>query len=358
MSVDKNFLAPSIGERLKALALVLGFGQETENILAVYKELIYPWANLPIDQFKAKNSAFTTDASPIELSVAYCDGVPELRFSMEVIEEDTSIAGKRKSAIAFVNKIEKLFNLNLDKYHAIEDLFLPENMQGKFAIFQSVRFSPGKPVSFNIHLNPKSRGENNVIPIVKQALERLGYLQGWEAFLPVISRGENLDDIFYFCLDVGEFADNRVKIYTYHKDATLKDITRICRVAQTYAPNEHEAFVDHMTGSTKIFSKWPLIAATAFTDSNQPKTVTTYVPMFAYAHDDQQAYQRIRSYLDAHELDGQLYSRIIDTFKNRELSAGIGMQNWISIQRRSNNKVRWTIYLATESLHVFKPGTW
>src|SRR5690606_2536785 len=127
-----------------------------------------------------------------------------------------------------------------DKYKAIEDLFLPENIQGKFAMFQSVRFTPNKPVTFNIHLNPCVNGRDKALSTVTEALDRLGLSSGVKALAPLIARGNKLDNVFYFCLDVGEASDNRVKIYTYHQDATIKDITRICRVAKSYVPDEHE----------------------------------------------------------------------------------------------------------------------
>jgi len=354
----KNYLTHMVTDRLEALALVLGFQEETNYIMSVYHELIDPWADLPAAKIRQKKSAFAADASPIELSVAITAGVPELRFSMEIIEEDTSIGGKRASAIAFVNKIEKLFNLDLSQYRAIEDLFLPENMQGKFAMFQSVRFSPGKPIVFDIHLNPKAAGIDKVNVLVQEALRRLGYAQGWLKMQEVLQRGDDLDQIFYFGIDVGE-KNNRVKIYAYHKEAKLLDISRICQVAQNYVPHIQENFVREMTGGLELYSKWWLITTTAFVDINPivPQTITTYVPMFAYAHDDAQAYERIHRYLHTHDLQPDIYRNLIDTFKNRDLSAGVGMQNWISLQRRLDQKLRWTIYLATELVEVLKPGT-
>ncbi len=356
-SISPSLYGPSeLTARLTNLAHGLGFKEQSAKMISIFKELTNPYFNISLAQIKNQNSVFANDGSPLEFSVAVCDDKPELRFSMEVIEGDSSISGKRLSAILFTEKLKKLYHLDLEKFNLIKDIFLPEKIQGKFAMFHSVCFSLDGPPSFKLYLNARA-AERDALSAIQLGLERLGY-QSNDVLKEILKRGEPLDQVVYFSLDIDTRSDSRVKVYCYHKNATLQDITRISKTAKTFVADEQENFVQHMTGGMEIFSKWNLISCTAFTeqDESAPQTITTYVPMFAYAHDDDEAYHRIIKYLTNQNLSPTLYRNMIDCYKNRELSAGVGMQNWISLQRRSDNKMRWTVYLAAELLKVFRPG--
>jgi hypothetical protein len=106
----------------------------------------------------------------------------------------------------------------------------------------------------------------------------------------------------------------------------------------------------------------PLIARAPFTcsafageRSQRPTSTTVYVPVCAYARDDDAVRNRVAEYLSENGIAPGLYSSIIDGFANRPLDSGVGMQAWIAL-RRYRGRALVTAYLATEANQVYAPG--
>lgn len=96
-------------------------------------------------------------------------------------------------------------------------------------------------------------------------------------------------------------------------------------------------------------------AFTAEASDGRPDATTLYVPVCAYARDDEVARARISGYMARRGVDPATYERIVRAFANRPLDRGVGMQSWCSV-RTVRGRARFAIYLATEANRVFSPG--
>jgi hypothetical protein len=261
--------------------------------------------------------------------------------------------------MAFHDRLESEFGACLERYRSIEDLFLPEEMQGPFALWSSVVFRAGRAPEFKTYFNPQARGRGQADSLVQEALLRLDMPYAWPALREsVLRRGAELDELKYFALDLSAEPHARVKIYVRHHLATPGDLETASSAAMSYVEGEALHFARAMRGGDRFFYARSPFTCSAYTSEQheRPVATTVYIPVCAFATDDAAVKRRIREYMLEEGLDPSQYERIVDGFANRPLEAGVGMQAWFAL-RRYRGKARFTVYLATEANHVHQPGT-
>lgn len=346
--------------RFRMLCQGAGFdGAETEKFITTFRRLLTPWGNLQIGNQPRWMSNIGDDHSPLEFSIAITNEQPEVRVLMEVQGDSARVQSQRVAGLIFNEMLEREFGASLERLHLIQDLFLPEKMQGSFAIWNAVVFSQRKEPCFKIYLNPQAQGAERTHSLVEEALVRLGFPRAWSALNQTVARrGNQLDEIKYFALDLVNSHTARVKIYIHHHYATLEELEIACSVANNYVPGEACKFAQAMSGGNQLLSLRSPFTCPSFIEGNdeRPEETTLYIPVCAYAHDDRVVSDRVHKYLMSHNLDSSLYNRILKSYATRPLESGVGMQSWVSY-RRQQRKPRLTIYLSTESYRVYSPGS-
>jgi pyrroloquinoline quinone (PQQ) biosynthesis protein C len=372
--------------RLRRLCQGAGFGKEAEQVIATFHRLLEPWGQIPLDQASNETSGWISeigdDHSPIEFSVAIVDGTPEVRVLLEVQGEEPTIESQCAAGVAFTERLEREFGACLTRFHEVEDLFLPEDIdpRSRFAIWHAACFSPGRAPRFKVYLNPQACGREHAQALVEEALIRLGFPHAWPLLgMTALRRGPLLDEIKYFSLDLADEPWARVKTYVHHHQATPEDLEVACSIARSYVPGEASAFACAVSGGAPCFSLRPPFTCPSFVSgaplapcgsddprepggaaapdsSDRPAETTLYIPVCAYAHDDAVVRQRISDALLSRGIDPALYQNVLDTFTNRPLAAGVGMQSWVAM-RRQRGRLRLTVYLSTESRKVYPPGS-
>lgn len=345
--------------RFRTLCQGAGFGAKTEELLTTFHRLLTPWGNVPIGNQPHWLSNIGDDHSPIEFSVAFINQQPEVRVLMEVQGDSPTVQSQRIAGLAFNERLGREFGASLERLRLIQDLFLPEKIQGNFAIWNAVVFSQGREPSFKVYLNPQAQGSERAQALVEEALIRLGFPQVWSAFgRTVTRRGPQLDEIKYFALDLANSHRARVKIYVHHHYATPEELEIACSVANNYVPGEASKFALAMSGGNQLLSLRSPFTCPSFIEGNdeRPEETTLYIPVCAYAHDDRVVSNRVHNYLMSHNLDSSLYNRILKSYATRALESGVGMQSWVSY-RRQLGRPRLTVYLSTESYRVYPPGS-
>jgi hypothetical protein len=344
--------------RLRKLCAGAGFRETTESVVDTFRSLVSPWADQRLDQTTPWVSEISDDSTPIELSVALAGSEAEVRVLFEPQGADPTLASYRTAALELNRRLQRDFGAHLGRLRQVQDLFAPADMAGPFAIWSSAVFRPTGRPSFKAYLNPQAHGPGEAEALVKAGLERLGMGQAWRTLSDtVLRRGPYLDELKYFALDLSDEAFARVKVYVRHHESVPSDLENAASAAREYVPGEVLDFVRGMRGGDDCLHVRASFSCSSFVGdrSERPAATTVYVPVCAYARDDAAVRTRVSDYLSSTGLDPSAYLAIIDTYANRPLDAGIGMQSWVAL-RRYNGVPRLTVYLATEARRIYKPG--
>jgi hypothetical protein len=345
--------------RFKSLCYGAGYGSDTEAVAGTLRGLLAACGDAPVGGTPSEwVSEISDDNTPIEFSVAIADGKAEVRALFEPEGEEPTLAAYRAAGLRFNQRLERRFGADLTRFRDVQDLFLPEEMAGPFAVWSSVVFRQRRAPVFKAYFNPNAQGVDNAHDLVNEALQRLGLGRAWQSLTQhILARGAKLDELKYFALDLTSEAQARVKVYVRHHAASPEDLEFASVPAHSHVPGETLSFVRAMRGG-----HGRLHARAAFTCSSfigdtgdRPASTTVYVPVCAYARDDARVQQRVKEYLVEQGGDPRLYDSVLAAYANRPLDAGVGMQSWVAL-RRHDEQIRLTVYLATEANRVFEPG--
>lgn len=354
--------SPSLGEyaagRLKALCLVAGFGAGADRAARTFRDLIAPWGDDARGKSTGWLSEISDDNTPIEFSVAIADGSIEVRALFEAQGEEPTLSSYRKAGLALTERLEHDYGADLSRLRRLKDLFLPETMRGPFAIWHSVVFSRTHGASFKAYLSPQAHGRARATDLVREGLERLGLGHAWPSLAKsTLRRGPVLDELKYFALDLTSDTQARVKIYVRHHESTPEDLEAAASAAATYVPSEARDFARAMRGGDERLTVRAPFSCSSFVGATEsrPASTTVYVPVCAYARDDQAVQNRVREYMTSRGADPAPYIAILHGFANRPLDSGVGMQSWMAF-RRYAGVARLTVYLASEANRIYPPG--
>jgi tryptophan dimethylallyltransferase len=344
--------------RFRTLCLGVGYGPDTEPVVATLRNLLAT-CNVQANGVSSEwVSEISDDTTPIEFSVAIADGKAEVRALFEPGGDEPTISSYREAGLLFNRHLEQTQAADLTRFRQVEDLFLPNGMAGPFAVWSSAVFRPGRPPVFKAYFNPNAQGGDNAAELVHEGLHRLGLQRAWPSLARhILARGSELDELKYFALDLTGEAHARVKVYVRHHAASPEDLEFASSPAHSHVPGEALDFVRAMRGGHDRLNARAAFTCSSFSGEadDRPAATTVYVPVCAYARDDESVRQRVRKYLVAQGGDPTLYDSMLASYANRPLKAGVGMQSWVAL-RRQEEQVRLTVYLATEAKRVFEPG--
>ena len=231
--------------------------------------------------------------------------------------------------------------MSLDRLKAIEHLFAPTDPRAKFSIWHAVSLRADTAPEFKIYLNPQAQGRGSSGNIVARTLSLLGFPNA------VVPRSErSLDEIKYISLDMSNRPDARIKLYAAHHDATVSDIEAALRPASYYVRGEATDFCLHMAGQEGPYTELPVQTCLAYAaNREEPLMGTVHFPVRSYAPNDEIVRDRILEYLG--EPTAQLYRKALESFSNRPLNEGVGMQTYASLRQQEGGS-RMTVYLSPE----------
>jgi DMATS type aromatic prenyltransferase len=336
-------------ERLRVLCNAVGFDeQRTDDMLGLFSELLAPWGDRRIGTSMPWRSDIGEEGTPYEFSLALSDGVPEVRIMVEAQGEGGTLASNRDAARETVVRLANKFGLSLERFRAIEGLFLPEAPVGRYVLWHAAVVRPNKPFFMKVYLNPKVRGESQAPALIEEALKRLGFASAWPSVVAACKRGPLQDTLKYFSIDLTEKKPARVKIYVYHHDACAQNLEEVAALARTYTPGAVTAFCRAMTGSTGVFPGAPIATCLTFTENDKrPEISSTYVPFLGHVSSDLEASNSIRRFLEERGGDVTNFNRAIAAFPTRSLDRRAGMLSYASL-RNGDGAPRVTVYLNPE----------
>lgn len=351
-------LSDYVVPKFERLCRAAGFESEAESCANLLADLMEPWGSKMHGLDPNWMSEISDDNTPVEFSVTLGDGNEEVRALLEAQSTQPTLSAHRTAALELTDRLEHTYGADLSRFRKVQDLFLPEEMHGPFALWHSVVFRRGSAPSFKAYLNPAAQGPSRAPQLVEEALHRLGLHHAWSALCQsAATRGPFLDEVKYFALDLSATPEARVKIYVRHHEATPADLEATCRAADSYQAGEAYSFVRAMAGG-----ELPLLQRAPFTCSSfigkrdsRPVATTLYVPVCAYASNDSTVRDRVASHLRRSSPLARRYEELLEGFADRPLDAGVGLQSWAA-HRRYKGAGRYTVYLATEASRVFAPN--
>ncbi len=341
-------------ERLAPLCHALGFSGRQEEIADLFVRLSKSWGGLPCGVPLGWASQVVDDGTPFEFSAAYGDGA-ELRLLVEPFGVSPSLKTNTAAALALLDELARDFDISLERFEKVRDLFLPSEPRGPFAIWIAAIFQGTRPPDFKLYLCPSARGARLAPAVLEEALVRLGFGGAWGRIgRHMCARGPEVDEFTYFSLDLAKTKEARVKVYARHQQSTPDDIEVIAGACPTHRPGELKMFFEAAAPRRTFFDNRAPSTCYAFVEGNgdAPVAVTTHFPINGYAAHDGEIAEAV---LACHELFGistAAYSRTLEAIASRPLDSDVGLQSYVSF-RRQKDRPRLTVYLPCEA---FRPG--
>ncbi|HLL53908.1 MAG TPA: tryptophan dimethylallyltransferase family protein [Myxococcaceae bacterium] len=335
--------------QLMKLAPAAGLESDTQKMVRVLEDMIEPWGNWEIKETPHWFSDVCADGSPIEFSIALDGQEPEVRVLVEALAEEATLEAHQRSARVLTERLAREYGASIDRVKQLEDLFLPENPQGGWAMMHAVMFRRGEAPDFKVYLNPEAQGVEKAPEIMREAFRRLGFEKAWASVEKFASRGFEHDRLVYLSLDLADHEQARIKVYFRHYEATAAELDQAMSIARGHATGLAEAFSRDVSGHTGAFSSQPLVTCLSFTkcDDERPANATLYVPLWTCSANDAVTRLRIRSSLLSRGLPVAAYDSALQTMARRPLEDGNGIHTYAAF-RTQNGRPRITSYWSAE----------
>ncbi|WP_310423164.1 tryptophan dimethylallyltransferase family protein [Chamaesiphon sp. VAR_48_metabat_135_sub] len=345
-------------EKITALCNALDMTAKTAQVVEVFRVMTSSWGERQIGETTNWPCDVSDDGSPFEFSIALDPKQAELRILVEAQGSDPNLQSNWQAGLALNQDLATHFNVSLDRFGQIEDLFVPTNPAAKFSMWHAACFYPDKEPAFKLYLNPQAQQQSRAAAVVEESLVRLGFLHAWPGLAEIAAqRGPDQDEFPYFSIDLAANSKARVKVYVRHKDATVADLERALSLADNYVVGAATEFCQAMAAGQSSFSAKPAISSFSWIEGNDatPSIGTLFLPISSYAPDDRAVCDCLDLYLIQHSLPVAIYSSALKTFATRPLEAGMGMHSYISLRQEKQQR-RVTVYLNPEVNAVRSPN--
>jgi DMATS type aromatic prenyltransferase len=279
-----------------------------------------------------------------------------LRILGETLAPQPSRRANAAAALRLVDTLAGRLDLDLDRFHRVQQVFLDATQQQDFALWFSLVYRSGRTPQVKIYFNPAVQGTTHAPRLVAEALRRLG-LDG--AYATILAHGVRPgqlgvgDRFAFFALDLHDQASARIKVYLSHHDADADDIARAAGAATGV---DRRALLDflELTGCAGPLTKRCPVSGYTFVDSDtdRPSTYSLYLPIRDYVSDDEQARERTMAVLDRFGLDRSVIDRAITAVARRPLRAGVGLIPHLSLRLTADQPPGVTVYLSAEAYHM------
>lgn len=345
-------------EKLTTLADAVGLNAKLPQIIEIFRAMTASWGDRKVGEKSSWLSGLSDDYAPFEFSIALDPQQAELRVLVEAQGTDPNLQSNWQAGLDLNQNLAARYNINLDRFQQIEDLFVPTNPAAKFSMWHAACFYPDKEPAFKLYLNPQSQQKSRAAAVIEESLVRLGFPYAWSGLAQVAAqRGPDKDEFAYFALDLSAHAQARVKVYLRHYNTTTEDLEKALSLAENYVAGDATEFCQALIHKQGTFSSKPIGSCFSFIEGNKsrPSNVTLYVPIGYYTTSDRVVSDRVRAYFSQHHLSTSTYDTALQAFGIRPLDLGCGMHSHISL-RRENQQRRVTVYLNPE-VNAIRPPT-
>lgn len=345
-------------EKLTALINAVGLGEQIDRITETFQALTTSWGDRRVGETLTWKSDVSDDCAPFEFSLALAPDRAELRVLIEAQGTAPDLYTNWQAGLELNQYIAQHFNVSLDRFEQIADLYTPTNPEAKFSMWHAICFYPDKEPSFKLYLNPQAQQPSRAAAIVEESLVRLGFTHAWPTLAETAAqRGPDKDEFVYFSLDLAADTQARVKVYIRHQDATPAALESALSAARNYVPGDAIEFCQAMApGQTSFTAKSPITCFSLIVgDDTKPSSSTLYLPIAKYVVDDRLVWDALHKYLTQHQLAASTYDKALQAFAIRPLNSSGGMHSHLSMRREGSTR-RVAAYLNPEINPIVENG--
>lgn len=378
--------------QLLRLCEVAGLGGADANAYArTLTEVLGPVARRRLDLPPPTPSFLSDDHTPVEFSISFAAGeAPTLRVLLEPGSGVGDLAQSGRTGLRAIRELARRWDFSTDRLDELEDLFLPPSPQGPFALWCALELRSGGVPKVKVYLNPAASGAARSAATVREALRRLGHRQAFAA-LPEADRH------LFFALDLGDWEEPRVKVYSAHHDLSTAEAGGLSRMEGGPGPAEIEEFFHAAAGigegrdgrtddgrnhedgrDSKVgrdggvgreggvggegeggvpLDRRPVQTCHAFTEtaSGLPGGFTVYVPVRDYVRHDGEALDRAVALLRRYGVDPTRLVEYLAATTSRRLEEGTGLIAYLALAHQRGRPPRVMVYLSSEGYAVRPP---
>ncbi|MEV7212245.1 tryptophan dimethylallyltransferase family protein [Kitasatospora cineracea] len=332
----------------------LGAAESTAYARAVNAAL-GPVAERPLGLPPGIPSFLSDDHTPVEFSLSFSPGLaPTLRVLFEPASGFGTPAESSLLAQRALRGLAGHWGISTEQLDAVSDLFLPDDPQGAFSLWIALELLPGGTPRMKAYLNPAANGAHRTEETVRAALRRLGH-HHTDADLP------DGDQLLFLALDLGDWPQPRLKIYTTHHGLTPTAARSLSRMPDGPAPDELEAFVRTAAGlgphENPRLALRPVQTCHGYTGTTgSAGAFTAYVPVRDYAPHDGEVLDRAALLLHRYGIDPAGLRDALGALTPRPLEDGVGLISYLALAHQHGRTPRITAYLSSEAYRVRPPN--
>jgi hypothetical protein len=338
--------------RLEQLSLALGLQAHHGRFRALVSWLFRGWGDIPLPERAPHPCALTNDHSPFEFAISFVDMAVELSLALEVQGANPSLEANRDAALAFNERLLP-FGVDFERFHRVKELFLPETPEPPFTIWHGLTLRPGSVAGFKVFLNPVASGGARALPLVRDALARLGVKNAEPALDKLLRRGDGLDELALISLDLSSGPGADVRIYARHLAATPADLEKTLSLFPAHQAGDAIGLCRALAKGSGALTRQPPLTSVSFGHAAEPASAS--LDLFIDGDggvDDAEVSRQANVYLASLGLDSNRYARALTAFAPRALAGRGGMQSRVSFSREALGP-RVTMHLCPE---VFRTG--
>lgn len=340
------------GGQLRRLAAVAGLSAtDTAAYVRVLTDSLGPVAARPLSLPPPTRTFLSDDHTPVEYSLSFRpDAAPALRVLLEPGCGADSLARNGRVGLEAVRRMARRWHFATDALDEIEDLFLPSGPQGPLALWCALELRPGGVPGVKVYLNPAANGAERSAATVREALHRLGHRRAFAA----LPQGAGYP---FLALDLGEWAQPRVKVYVRHDNLTAGRAGRLSRTDRGPGPAAIEGFFRAAAAlgpDVAGLGRRPALSCHSFTDTAavRPSGFTLHIPVRDYVRHDGEALARAARVLRHHGMDPSVLVRALAAVTGRRLEDGAGLVAYLALAHQQGHPPRVTAYLSAEAYAV------
>jgi DMATS type aromatic prenyltransferase len=294
-------------------------------------------------------SGISDDTTPIEFSIAF-DASGER--SVRVLGETVSTC----PADCFLTAVGGHLPFVSDRFEQVQDLFLPAQRHGEFALWYSLIFRPRSAPLLKVYFNPQVSGPARAPELVSEGLRRLGIGHAYDKVVAHAVTRQGRDRFSFFALDLSRSPRARVKLYVSHEEAETADVERAASLVPGIDVMQIREFCAILGGGKGPFGRRPLMSSYSFVegDTDRPSHYSLYLPIRDYVPDDEVARARLLAVMAQYNMDGTQLDRALAAVTSRPLRDGVGLIAHVSL-RLGVVGSGITVYLSSEAFGVTPP---
>ncbi|MGW3495426.1 tryptophan dimethylallyltransferase family protein [Streptomyces sp. NPDC001020] len=347
-------------DQLLRLCQVAGLERaDAETYAQVLVDSLGSVADRSLDLPPPSGSFLSDDHTPVEYSLSFRPGAaPALRVLLEPGCDAASLAENGRTGLRVIRAMAQSWGFATDKLDLLEDLFFPPSPQGLLAVWCALELRPGGVPKLKVYLNPSARGAERAAETVREALDRLGHRQAFDA-LP------QADGYPFVALDLGDWESPRVKVYVTHHNLSAPEAGALAHLNPGFARETIEEFFRIAAGCEGAayaddvrLGKRPALSCHSFTRTTTgvPSGFTLHVPVRDYVQNDGEAHARAMTVLRRHGIDDAALTQSLTAVTSRSPQEGRGLIAYLALAHEQGRAPRVTTYISSEAYEVPPPA--